>query len=206
MIASTFWKNTMPLCTGWDQLTACSSLWWSVKLPAVWKNFFGTIGARRRTSASGESLAGLADLAAALEPLARRAAVELDHHVVVDPADPAVVERDQLHRVAPLSFCESSFRISCESACVSSAAPCRRAARPGTPGAAAPAWRSSRRGSAARTARPRRARRPPRRTSRRRGRRPGDAAWRHVRRDPPDRARSAPSKRRPAQIAAARRR
>ena len=53
MIASTFWKNTIPLCTGCDQSTACSSSWWSAKLPAVWKNFFGTIGARSRTCASG---------------------------------------------------------------------------------------------------------------------------------------------------------
>src|ERR1700722_10242248 len=53
MIASTFWKNTIPLCTGCDQSTACSSLWWWAKLPAVGKNFFGTIGARNRTSASG---------------------------------------------------------------------------------------------------------------------------------------------------------
>jgi len=55
MIASTFWKNTIPLCTGCDQFTACSSSWWSVKLPAVWKNFFGTIGARSRTSARGST-------------------------------------------------------------------------------------------------------------------------------------------------------
>src|SRR6185437_15045280 len=53
MIASTFWKNTIPLCTGCDQSTAWSSSWWSAKLPAVWKNFFGTIGARSLTSASG---------------------------------------------------------------------------------------------------------------------------------------------------------
>ncbi len=53
MIASTFWKKTIPLCTGCDQSTACSSSWWSEKFPAVWKNFFGTIGARSRTSASG---------------------------------------------------------------------------------------------------------------------------------------------------------
>src|SRR5207249_1156676 len=33
MIASTFWKNTIPLCTGCDQSTACSSSWWSAKLP-----------------------------------------------------------------------------------------------------------------------------------------------------------------------------
>src|SRR5579862_2854651 len=53
MIASTFWKNTMPLCTGWDQSTAWSSAWWSAKLPAVWKNFLGTIGARSLTSLRG---------------------------------------------------------------------------------------------------------------------------------------------------------
>src|SRR5581483_9932411 len=53
MIASTFWKNTIPLCTGCDQSTAWSSSWWSEKLPAVWKNFLGTIGARSLTSASG---------------------------------------------------------------------------------------------------------------------------------------------------------
>src|SRR5580704_13435762 len=53
MIASTFWKKTIPLCTGCDQSTACSSSWWSEKFPAVWKNFFGTIGARSRTLLSG---------------------------------------------------------------------------------------------------------------------------------------------------------
>src|SRR6266545_1583277 len=52
MMASTFWKKTMPLCTGCDQSTAWSSSWWSAKLPAVWKNFFGWIGARSRTSPS----------------------------------------------------------------------------------------------------------------------------------------------------------
>src|SRR6478752_421561 len=51
MIASTFWKKTMPLCTGCDQSTAVSSLWWSAKLPAVWKNFLGRIGASSFTSA-----------------------------------------------------------------------------------------------------------------------------------------------------------
>src|SRR3954469_16314208 len=52
-MASTFWKKTIPLFTGWDQLTRARSSWCSVKLPAVWKNFFGTIGARRRTSPRG---------------------------------------------------------------------------------------------------------------------------------------------------------
>ena len=51
MIASTFWKNTMPLCTGCDQSFAASSLWWSAKFPAVWKNFLGRIGASSFTSA-----------------------------------------------------------------------------------------------------------------------------------------------------------
>ena len=53
MIASTFWKKTMPLLTGCDQLTRARSSWCSRKFPAVWKNFFGTIGARSRTPASG---------------------------------------------------------------------------------------------------------------------------------------------------------
>jgi hypothetical protein len=45
MIASTFWKNTIQGRTGCDQLTFLDSSWCSRKLPAVWKNFFGTIGA-----------------------------------------------------------------------------------------------------------------------------------------------------------------
>ncbi len=53
MIASTFWKNTIPLCTGCDQLTFCNSSWCTAKLPAVWKNFLGTIGARSLTPDSG---------------------------------------------------------------------------------------------------------------------------------------------------------
>ena len=52
MIASTFWKKTIHGSTGCDQLTFLDSSWCSWKLPAVWKNFFGTIGARSRTSAS----------------------------------------------------------------------------------------------------------------------------------------------------------
>src|SRR3954451_13574137 len=52
MTASTFWKNTMPLCTGCDQLTFSSSSWWATKFPAVWKNFFGRMGALSWTSPS----------------------------------------------------------------------------------------------------------------------------------------------------------
>src|SRR5580692_4041754 len=59
-----------------------------------------------------EALPRLADLAAPLEPLARRGAVELDHHVVLQAAHPAGVEGDQLHDVDSLSLCESSFRLS----------------------------------------------------------------------------------------------
>ena len=87
----------MPLCTGWDQLTLASSSWCSVKFPAVWKNFFGTIGARSRTEASGRPVPGLADGPAALEVLPGRAAVQLDHRVAVDPPGPALVERHQFH-------------------------------------------------------------------------------------------------------------
>ena len=100
MIASTFWKNTIPLCTGCDQSTARSSSWCSVKLPAVWKNFFGTIGARSLTSASASrspSRARRPDTAA-LEELPGRPAVQLDDHVAVDVPDPSLVEGHQLHR------------------------------------------------------------------------------------------------------------
>src|SRR3954447_17757369 len=51
--ASTFWKNTIHGAILCDQSTCFDSSSCSRKLPAVWKNFFGTIGARSRTSASG---------------------------------------------------------------------------------------------------------------------------------------------------------
>jgi hypothetical protein len=82
------------------QFTACSSLWCSVKLPAVWKNFFGTIGAQAHGS-EVEALAGLGHLAAALEVLTRRRAVEFDDRFAVQLPDPTIVERDQPH--APTS-------------------------------------------------------------------------------------------------------
>ena len=53
MIASTFWKKTIHGMTGCDQFTRVDSSWCSRKLPAVWKNFFGTIGARSVTCWSG---------------------------------------------------------------------------------------------------------------------------------------------------------
>src|ERR1700712_3820831 len=104
MIASTFWKNTMPLCTGCDQLTAVSSSWWEAKLPAVWKNFFGRMGARSRTSASRsrsparggpQPLPRLAALAAALEVRPGRRHVELDDVLALEPRDAALVEGDE---------------------------------------------------------------------------------------------------------------
>ena len=154
----------MPLCTGCDQLTACSSLWWSVKLPAVWKNFFGTIGARRRTSARSSRSPVSAHLdrrarttrgssRSRARPSCRRPAGRPDRR----RTSPASSDR-------PLSLHESDFDFTDVDArpCQGDSAIGRR--RPGTPAAAAPAWRSSRRGSAARTCPPRRAARPPRRT------------------------------------------
>ena len=52
MIASTFWKKTIQGAISCDQPTLRDSSSCSRKLPAVWKNFLGMIGARRRTSAS----------------------------------------------------------------------------------------------------------------------------------------------------------
>src|SRR3954464_14392080 len=53
MIASTFWKKTIQGAILCDQSTRFDSSSCSRKLPAVWKNFFGTIGARSRTASSG---------------------------------------------------------------------------------------------------------------------------------------------------------
>ena len=65
----------------------------------MWKNFFGTIGARSSLSASGDALARLVR-AAVLEELAHRRHVENDDLVAVDVADAVVVERDELHAAA----------------------------------------------------------------------------------------------------------
>ena len=53
MIASTFWKKLIHGAIRCVQLTFFDSSSCSRKLPAVWKNFFGTIGARSFASASG---------------------------------------------------------------------------------------------------------------------------------------------------------
>src|SRR3954466_6575473 len=53
MIASTFWKKTIQGAILCDQSTRFDSSSCSRKLPAVWKNFFGTIGARSRTASIG---------------------------------------------------------------------------------------------------------------------------------------------------------
>src|SRR3954463_16218648 len=52
-IASTFWKKTIHGAISCDQLTFFDSSSCSRKFPAVWKNFFGAIGARSFASASG---------------------------------------------------------------------------------------------------------------------------------------------------------
>src|SRR5215213_1641570 len=51
-MASTFWKKTIHGAISCVQPTRFDSSSCSLKLPAVWKNFRGTSGARRRTSAS----------------------------------------------------------------------------------------------------------------------------------------------------------
>ena len=71
----------------------------------MWKNFFGTIGARSRASASGARSRRVVG-AAALEVLAHRRHVEADDLVAVDAPDLAVVVRDELH--APQILCATS--------------------------------------------------------------------------------------------------
>ena len=46
--ASTFWKKTIHGAISCAQPTCFDSSSCSRKLPAVWKNFFGTIGGRSR--------------------------------------------------------------------------------------------------------------------------------------------------------------
>ncbi len=53
MIASTFWKKTIHGAISCDHATFFDSTSCSRKLPAVWKNFFGMIGARSVAPASG---------------------------------------------------------------------------------------------------------------------------------------------------------
>src|SRR6185312_4353775 len=52
-IASTFWKKLIHGAIACDQSTFFDSSSCSRKFPAVWKNFFGAIGARSRVSGSG---------------------------------------------------------------------------------------------------------------------------------------------------------
>ena len=96
MIESTFWKKLIHGAIWCDQSTFFDSSSCSRKLPAVWKNFFGMIGASQLRL--GERRAHVALVRAAeLEVLAHRVHVELDDLVAVDPADLAAVVRDELH-------------------------------------------------------------------------------------------------------------
>ena len=52
MIASTFWKKTIQGAISCDHSTRLDSSSCYRKLPAVWKNFLGTIGAFSFTSSS----------------------------------------------------------------------------------------------------------------------------------------------------------
>ncbi len=82
MIASTFWKKTIHGAISCAQSTFFDSSSCSRKLPAVWKNFFGTIGARSRTSASACSRPVGPRHGAGLEVLAHRVRAELEDPVV----------------------------------------------------------------------------------------------------------------------------
>ena len=68
----------------------------SRKLPAVWKNFFGTIGARSRTSASGARSA-----VSSAPPRSKYSRIvgDVEAHdlLAVDAPDLAVVVGDELH-------------------------------------------------------------------------------------------------------------
>ncbi len=66
----------------------------------MWKNFFGTIGARSRAAASVAALARLGG-AAAGEVAAHVGHVEADDLVALDPPDLAAVVADELHPATP---------------------------------------------------------------------------------------------------------
>ena len=107
MIASTFWKNTIHGAISCDQSTFFDSSSCSRKLPAVWKNFFGTIGARSRDILERQLASGRPRHLAALEVLAHRGHVELDDPIVAQLADEPVVEGDELH-ATPQTRCATS--------------------------------------------------------------------------------------------------
>ena len=88
MIASTFWKKTIHGAISCDQSTFFDSSSCSRKLPAVWKNFFGTIGASQRRVGERRPLAGVVG-AAALEVRAHVGDVEADDLLAVDRARPS---------------------------------------------------------------------------------------------------------------------
>src|SRR5712691_6074060 len=93
MIASTFWKKTIHGAILCDQPTRFDSSSCSRKLPAVWKNFFGTIGARSRAPARG-----VRSPVSSAPPRSKYSrGVEANDLLAVDAADLAVVVRDQLH-------------------------------------------------------------------------------------------------------------
>ena len=107
-IASTFWKKLIHGAIWCDQSTFFDSSSCSRKLPAVWKNFFGTIGARELRLRERRALVGVVG-AAALEVLAHRRHVEADDLLAVDAPDLAVVVGDELHAQ---TFCATSAYVS----------------------------------------------------------------------------------------------
>ena len=104
--ASTFWKKTIQGAILCAQPTCFDSSSCSRKLPAVWKNFFGTIGGRSRAPSSGNALAGLVR-AAALEVLPHRRHVEDGDLVALDASDAPLVEGHEPSQASTSSACRS---------------------------------------------------------------------------------------------------
>ena len=109
MIASTFWKKTIHGAISCDQPTTFDSSSCSRKLPEVWKNFLGMIGARRRTSRERRA-APLASGASA-GSIPRSKSVRRSGSSIGATCSPSItpgparavgrLERDELHAVAP---------------------------------------------------------------------------------------------------------
>src|SRR5579875_2552377 len=101
-MASTFWKKLIQGAIRCDQLTFRDSSSCSRKLPAVWKNFLGAIGARSRASASG--VRSPVSSAPPLEVRPHRGHVEADDLLAVQVADLAVVVGDELHATSQIAI------------------------------------------------------------------------------------------------------
>ena len=115
MIASTFWKKTIHGAISCDQPTTFDSSSCSRKLPEVWKNFFGMIGARSCTSSSAYRAPAARSAFGVVAALVERphvGQVERGDLVALDHARKAAavgrLEGDQLHSLTPQSSLATS--------------------------------------------------------------------------------------------------